>query len=1228
MTVAISSLRVTADMDVAPYTRAMSEKVAADKRGADASKAVGVALAQVDAAAKDLEPVITRLSRAHIEGYSAAAKFEAEVRKVGRAMDTGGLSAERAGVMVEGLYRKFGLMSDAATLAEQGFVQVAAVTKSLNTTIAEQAAAADRARVADENLTAELLRIEAAERSLSAAIAQRAAQQREASAIAQAAQAKYNAAAGIQLGTSRNEYSASELTIFEQALADADRAAVEFTRDAQAMFNSLAGANFSRTLELDAERLKVFEQALKDAARAESEYTRQSQLAINKNAGIQLGQTSHYTQADADAFGALLDQREAKTAQAALSGVERELESLTREMDAARSRVDPLYVATKRYSEAVVEIERNAKAWGLTEAYKNQLLLQAETTFVQTTRSLKANTAEVGMNTHQWKNLGFQINDVVTMALSGSGAMQILATQGGQILQVLQEGRGGIGGSLKTIGTSVMSAITPVRLLGGAFAAMGVGAAVALYQWGKAQEQLDRSLQGLGRTTNASVADLEAAAESASKLSGVTTAEARTMVAALASTGKIGVETYTDITSAAQKYADVTGKTLTEVTAEFAASLADPAKAAAELDKKLNVLTADQYRQIMSLASHGRQQEAVNVLIQAMNRTLPDASRNLNLVGQAFRYIADSADDAWTAVQRMLGSITRAPAPAASKALQDDLADRLRERLKNDQNLSAAERSMLEDQLRQREERSGKLREQENQDRAAKDRAKAEQDVKGGDAAVRASDPGYAEIDAVNTEISALEKAIVAKKKLAETTPQTSLEEMFKDSTTAADDYAEALSGAKNKLDGLVGSDGKMRTYAEQLARIREKELLAVTAVTEADRNRARIDAETLKAQLAGAGEKELVAKREDATIRANTELQAQAAQAQRERVRAGEEAIQQAQLEAQTIGMTAGEQATANANLRTRIELAREFATTGIPVNKQYLAELLKQNEALGKQIDLNNQARLRSEMGFELRQLGRTDMEQRVASSLRQYGLGEDLTGINAGIIRMTLNMQDFHSTTKEALSGFANDLINGTKAADALSNMLKRLSAQFADRAIDAGLSALFGGSKNSSGGGLLGGILGLFGGGGSSSSTAWAGANVTGLPLGFSSGGDTGRGADNQVAGYVHANEFVFSAPATRALGVANLDRMHRRALRGYNSGGLVTAAPSAGLVGASGAGAPSVTLATSIDARGSSMSEEQMHRILDQRDKQLLRKVPAIATNSLVTAKRANMQGVR
>lgn len=138
------------------------------------------------------------------------------------------------------------------------------------------------------------------------------------------------------------------------------------------------------------------------------------------------------------------------------------------------------------------------------------------------------------------------------------------------------------------------------------------------------------------------------------------------------------------------------------------------------------------------------------------------------------------------------------------------------------------------------------------------------------------------------------------------------------------------------------------------------------------------------------------------------------------------------------------------------------------------------------------------------------------------------------------------DVNGALNTSLRTMFSDIITGAEdAGDALQKMLKNfidsLASIASNRAADSIFSAISGG-----GGGGIGGFF-------------------SGLLNGFADGGYTGNLGTATPAGVVHGQEFVFSAPAVRALGVGALDHLHRlatgstlpRAPRiGYSEGGEV------------------------------------------------------------------------
>lgn len=79
--------------------------------------------------------------------------------------------------------------------------------------------------------------------------------------------------------------------------------------------------------------------------------------------------------------------------------------------------------------------------------------------------------------------------------------------------------------------------------------------------------------------------------------------------------------------------------------------------------------------------------------------------------------------------------------------------------------------------------------------------------------------------------------------------------------------------------------------------------------------------------------------------------------------------------------------------------------------------------------------------------------------------------------------------------------------------------------------------------------------------------------------------------SQIAGVVHGQEYVFSAPAVRKIGPRNLDALHKGSLRGFASGGYVSSLPMPqGPDNGTGPGG-GITFAPSFDLRGANDPDE-------------------------------------
>ncbi|MFE1601635.1 phage tail length tape measure family protein [Methylobacterium sp. ID0610] len=181
---------------------------------------------------------------------------------------------------------------------------------------------------------------------------------------------------------------------------------------------------------------------------------------------------------------------------------------------------------------------------------------------------------------------------------------------------------------------------------------------------------------------------------------------------------------------------------------------------------------------------------------------------------------------------------------------------------------------------------------------------------------------------------------------------------------------------------------------------------------------------------------------------------------------------------------------------------------------------------------------SRLGRDLLFERAQIGRTDGEQRIASRLRNSGLGLD--SAEAEAMRLNDRLSETKSLAKEAFSGFTSDVMRGTSALTALTNVMQRFVDRALNSFIDKGISAMFGsGSGSSAEAGT--GMGGFF--------------SSIGKALGFADGGFTGPGGRYDVAGFAHRGEVIWSQDDVRRWGGPSVVEALRTS-RGYADGGIV------------------------------------------------------------------------
>ncbi|MFB2561761.1 hypothetical protein [Rhizobium sp. IMFF44] len=222
-------------------------------------------------------------------------------------------------------------------------------------------------------------------------------------------------------------------------------------------------------------------------------------------------------------------------------------------------------------------------------------------------------------------------------------------------------------------------------------------------------------------------------------------------------------------------------------------------------------------------------------------------------------------------------------------------------------------------------------------------------------------------------------------------------------------------------------------------------------------------------------------------------------------------------------------------------------------------------QADAYRRVADAQALQKLAGDIQFQQEQMGRSTIDQTVASTQKQYGLPVDMNSASANIIRYNEQLK----YARELAGDFASTLVSGLRNGEGLWKSLGKAAisvlTKISDRLLNDVLNSLFQVNSAAAGGGLFGGggiFGGLFGGGGGldlgilARSPQAAAAVASGIPGLWADGGYTGPGGKHEPAGIVHAGEVVWSQKdIARAGGVGIVEAM-RLGRRGYADGGVV------------------------------------------------------------------------
>ncbi|HVI27626.1 phage tail length tape measure family protein [Hansschlegelia sp.] len=709
------------------------------------------------------------------------------------------------------------------------------------------------------------------------------------------------------------------------------------------------GATYS-ALEEQARRQEEIEQARLAQAAAGA------QQGINDSFGI--GRAAPSARASAEVFEQAAGAEEEMAAKAA----------------ALRAQIDPLTAATNRLNAELDEYRAMAAAGAISSAEFEAAAGLAQRRFGMTAKAIEASGKVAGFTGFQLQNLGFQLNDAATMALSGASAFQILATQGGQVWQVLAMAEGGAAAGLKSLGATLLGFVTPMGVAIALIMALVVAVAAATVSFRSAQREARSTADGFGRFAQMSGEQLLSLADSAAQANGLTRGVARELANAYANTGKIGGEALSGLIGITKDYAATTGQGLDAARDDLARLFSDPAKGAQELTDKLGAFDDRTLRLISTLSAAGERTRAQQVMLDALEDSLVKSSERVTGLARAWDLLKNAISGVYDALGRFgssfVDSFTGAKtAEQELREIQEAQAQR-RGILEGPSGSSYGPDSYLRRDYENADRRERELREQ--MDRERRMRAQADANRRGTEAGETAR--------SLLPESGRLDDLRARQKQLTDALNDPDVAKGAAD----IDQWRAALDRVNAAIDSYLGP-------AEKARRLRELDLRAIEARTPAQR--AEIEAERARVEAAGDVERSLYAEAEAkaAAARVYAESNRAIQEAELERAVSSDERRASAAFELQSIGRTAQETDRLRFVMEQTNQLRREaYQLTGDRhAFDDRIAAIEEEADALAKLAQAQRQASLAQKLADDRRRSFMSEGEASIDRQLTDAGL-----------------------------------------------------------------------------------------------------------------------------------------------------------------------------------------------------------------------------------------------
>ena len=763
------------------------------------------------------------------------------------------------------------------------------------------------------------------------------------------------------------------------------------------------------------------------------------------------------------------------------------------------------------------------------------------------------------------RQLPAQFSDIAISLQAGQSPLSVFLQQGAQI----KDSFGGAGNALAETAKYAVGLINPLTVAAAAAVAIGVA-------WKQGSDEavaFNRAIILSGNSAGVSSDKLANMAAEIDMVAG-TQRQAAAALAQITESGKFTVDQFQGIATAAVAFENATGKAIAGTIDEFARLANEPAAASAKLNEQYNFLTGSIYAQITALEEQGRTTEAAKLAIEtygdALKQRADDINENLGLIEVSWRGIKNVAAEAW---DEMLGI-------GREKSLEDQLKDLEAGSLRIG---DVAARGAVLGPLGAAKEFYGQIFDIV---KGTTDEGRKQLDLQK-ETLRSAIDQRDAEAEAAGKEAEINKKSVDAQAQL-----NAGLKESRTNAQKLADEYARI-----DKLAKQAAAGGK------EFSRAQIDQLRAAAAERFKDREPARTRQPA--AFQDDAATKQLQTLREqEATLKAQLDTGVKLTSSQKELVEFNQKIADLKSkdiLTAEQKSLLNGEaairaQLELNAGIEDEIR-KRAQATDNERLRIQILKETGQIRAANDAQLDLDYaQKRVEFEREGNVEALARLDTLKKINEIQQQTtqkpgtvegvsqapkigGLDADVGGASSEIKRLEREANDLEEWRENELEKQAAFLeakaINEETYIERIANIeeqSREKRAQIEDvknSTLLASADTFFGqmatlsqsGNKKLAAIGKVAAIAQATMSGFTAIQNALAvppypvglalavsagvvtAANIASIAgVGFRDGGYTGSGSDNQIAGPVHKNEFVFDSAATARIGAGNLEAL--------------------------------------------------------------------------------------